>query len=226
MVVDGRAVEVRLLGINAPERGECWADESRSALTELTTGLTLTVVEAGTDQYDRLLAYVYAGSMNVNLALVTSGDALVIATEHDLLPEFLVAENEAVRLHIGLWSADACGPAREPSGIAIWAMEPDAPGRDDVNPNGEFVTLSNDGPDQDLTGWTLRDESSVHRFTFPDGFVLETGELVTVRSGCGTDTATDLYWCADGSVWTNSGDTAILLDDRGAVVERQRYFGD
>jgi micrococcal nuclease len=226
LLVDGTSVEVRLLGVNAPERDECWADHSRDVLDDLTAGQSLTVVGTDRDQYDRVLAYVYAGSTNLNLELIIDGAALAIATDHDLLPDFLVAEDEAVRLGAGLWAADACGPVRDETGVGIWAIEPDAPGRDDANPNGEFVTISNDGPDQDLTGWTLRDESSTHRFRFPDGFVLTSGSLVTVRSGCGTDTSTDLFWCADTTVWTNSGDTALLLDERGAVVERVRYFSD
>lgn len=226
MIVDGTPVEVRMLGINAPERGECWADESRSALTELTTGLTLTVVDAGSDQYGRTLAYLYDGPTNLNLSLVSSGSALALANEHELLPDFLAAEQDAVQLQRGMWAPGACGDAADAGGIGIWAYQPDAPGRDDENPNGEFVTISNDGPDRDMTGWQLRDESSVHRFVFPDGFVLRSRALVTVRSGCGADTTDDLYWCADGSVWTNSGDTVILLDPTGAVIERIRYFGD
>ena len=34
-IVDGGEEEVRLIGINAPERGECLADDARQALVEL-----------------------------------------------------------------------------------------------------------------------------------------------------------------------------------------------
>lgn len=225
VVLDGVSTEVRLLGINAPERDECWADAARDALHTMTDGALLTIVGSERDQFGRVLAYVYSVDVNLNLELVSAGHALVVASDHDLLPEFLAAEDDAVRLDRGLWAPDACGPALD-HGVRIWVIEPDAPGRDDTNPNGEFVAITNEGDDIDLTGWMLRDESSVHRYTFPDGFVLERGSIITVRSGCGTDQPPDLYWCAETTVWTNSGDTVLLLEPSGAIADRERYFGD
>lgn len=225
IVIDGVSTEVRLLGINAPERDECWADEARSSLESLTAGTSLTVVGSGRDQYGRLLGYVYASGANVNLALVAEGHAIVIATGHELLPEFLAAEDDAVRLDRGLWASDACGDSIDHA-VRIWGIEPDAPGRDDTNPNGEFVTITNEGDDIDLTGWMVRDESSVHRYTFPDGFILQRDAIIAIRSGCGVDQPPDLYWCAETTVWTNSGDTVLLLDPSGAIADRERYFGD
>lgn len=224
--VEDRTIEVRLLGINAPERGECWADEARTALEDALAGGNLSIVGEEEDQYGRLLAYLFLGVINVNRRLVLDGNAIAIAVEHDELPDFLAAEEEAIALERGLWSPAACGSTPDRFDVRIWAIEPDAPGRDDRNPNGEFVAITNEGPPADLTGWMLRDESSAHRYTFPDGFILADGEIVTVRSGCGDDSRPDLYWCADGPVWTNSGDTVILLDGLGAVVDRVRYMED
>lgn len=224
VVLDGVSTEVRLLGINAPERGECWADQARTALDGLATARSLTVVDHGIDQYGRVLAYLYDGPTNLNLSLVAAGHALVVASEHDLLPEFIAAEDDAVRLERGLWGPSACGDPIEHA-VGIWGIEYDAPGRDDLNPNGEFVLISNEGDDQDLTGWMVRDESSVHRYIFPEGFVLERDAIVTIRSGCGVDEFPDFYWCADTSVWTNSGDTVLLLEPTGAIADRVRYFG-
>ena len=53
IVIEGVSIEVRLLGINAPERDECWAEESRSALTAATAGRRLTVVGGEVDHYGR-----------------------------------------------------------------------------------------------------------------------------------------------------------------------------
>jgi len=74
------------------------------------------------------------------------------------------------------------------------------------NLNDEWVRIRNRGEVAvDLGGWVLKDTSASHRYTFPDGFVLEAGADVTVRTGCGADTATDLHWCNGGSaVWNNS----------------------
>ena len=223
---DGTAIEVRLLGINAPERGECWADEARTALSAALEGGGISVVGDERDQYGRLLGYLRSQTSNINRDLVANGHAIAIAVDHEDLPDFLAAEEEAISLERGLWSPTACGSSADRFDIRIWAMEPDAPGRDDRNPNGEFVALTNEGPDADLTGWVLRDESSAHRYRFPDGFVLATGEIIIIRSGCGTDARPDIYWCAEGTVWNNSGDTVLLLDHFGAVVDRVRYLED
>ena len=223
---DGTSIEVRLLGINAPERDECWADEARTALSTALEGGGISLVGDESDQYGRLLGYLRSETSNINRDLVINGHAIAIAVEHQDLPDFLAAEEEAIALERGLWNPTACGSSADRFDIRIWAIEPDAPGRDDRNPNGEFVALTNEGPDADLTGWVLRDESSAHRYRFPDGFVLATGEIITVRSGCGADARPDIYWCADGTVWTNSGDTVLLLDGFGAVVDRVRYFAE
>jgi micrococcal nuclease len=225
VTLDGESTEVRLLGINAPERDECWSQDSRDALILATTGSEFGLIGSEQDRFGRLLAYLYADGENLNEQQVSSGNAIALANDHDLLPDFLAAEEEAAALELGMWNPTACGPERTATGVRIWAIEPDAPGRDDRNPNGEFVSLTNDAAAADLSGWILRDESSQHRYTFPDGFVLDEGQIITVRSGCGNDTIEELYWCADGTVWTNSGDTVLLLDASGSIVERQRYSG-
>jgi len=226
VTVDGTEIEVRLLGINSPERGECWADEARATLEERVAEGDISLIGTEEDQYGRLLVYLYAGSTNINRRQVLDGSAIAMATEHDELPDFLAAEEEAIALERGWWNAAACGSEGIRAEVRIWSVEPDAPGRDDQNPNGEFVAITNDGPDADLSGWMLRDESSVHRYTFPDGFVLNSGGVMTIRSGCGQDEGSYSYWCADGTVWNNSGDTVLLLDPSGAIVDRVRYFGN
>jgi len=226
VTVEGDEIEVRLLGINSPEHGECWADEARATLEGTVAEGDVSLVGTEEDQYGRLLVYLFAGSTNVNRRQILDGSAIAIASEHAELPDFLAAEEEAIALERGWWNAAACGSTGARAEVRIWAIEPDAPGRDDQNPNGEFVAITNDGTDADLTGWMVRDESSVHRYTFPDGFVLGGGSVITIRSGCGQDEGSYSYWCADGTVWNNSGDTVLLLDPSGAIVDRVRYFGD
>lgn len=223
-VVDGAPVEVRLQGINAPERDECWADAARDALQGLVAGAEITLVGHDLDQFGRLLAVVYAGPLDVNRSLLEDGHAIATAGEHPLLADFLAAEADAFSRGRGLWARDACGPALD-HGVRILHLEPDAPGRDDTNPNGEFIQIANQGDAIDMTGWAIRDESSVHRFRFPAGFVLGAGAIVTVRSGPGVDAPDTLYWGADTTVWSNAGDTALLLEPSGAIADRVRYAG-
>lgn len=74
-----------------------------------------------------------------------------------------------------------------------------------------------------MTGWVLKDESASHRYSFPSGFNLVLGAAVRVHTGCGTDTAASLYWCQNGAVWNNDGDTAFLLDLNGNITDTYSY---
>jgi endonuclease YncB( thermonuclease family) len=219
--IDGAVEEVRIRRINAPEQGECWGDAARHITETILDGTEVMLTADGRDQYGRLLADVWADGTSVALSLIREGAALALSAGEDGAGGvFLEAEEAAYRAGSGLWAEDACGPASD-ARVAITEVRFDAPGPDDENPNGEWIVLGNDGPAAELTGWVLRDESSVHRFEFPEGFVLAQSADVVVRSGCGSDREDALFWCA-GAVWSNSGDTALLLDPHGNVVDRVR----
>lgn len=82
----------------------------------------------------------------------------------------------------------------------------------------ERVTVANaDATAVNLTGWTIIDEGTRNTYTFPV-FTLDPGVDVTVHSGVGNDTATDLYWGRSAPVWNNDGDLATLADANGTVV--------
>ena len=224
--MDGVEEEVRLLGINTPESDECFSSEAREATESLLGTAALSIEAAGErDQFGRLLGYAYADGSQVNLALVEGGYALALQTDHPRLAEFLAAEEAAYAAGAGLWAADACGPPF-PAVLGLVDLEPDPPGPDEDDLNGEWVLLANAGAEAaDLTGWVLRDESSQNRYRIPEGFLLGAGEAVAVHTGCGDDSSADLYWCADNPVWNNGGDTALLLDPAGNVAARLRYPG-
>jgi competence protein ComEC len=107
--------------------------------------------------------------------------------------------------------------------LALADVNADAAGDDRENLNDEYVVLENAGSDPlDLSGWTLADEAG-RTYAFPDGFELAAGEQVTVHTGSGTDTATDLYWGSGSPVWNNGGDTVVVRDADGDVVLREAY---
>lgn len=227
-LVDGSPVEIRLLGINAPEGDECFGDRARSALEGLlgTNPLTLVADAEDTDQFGRLLRYVFADGVNVNLTMLAEGYALAVQTGHSDEPEFVATSDAAAADGLGMWSADACGAATADSGLTIADYVFDPRGRDADDPNGEWVAIANTAPAPvDMTGWTLRDESTQNRYIFPGGFTLSGGAEVQIHSGCGTDTAADLYWCAANPVWSNGGDTIILQHPGGTITARERYAG-
>lgn len=224
---DGSTDRVRLLGINAPEDGECFSTEAAVELERLALGeeAVLVVDETDRDQYDRLLRYVEVGGGDMGAALVGGGFAVVRVSKPDVAREAELRrlEDEARQAERGLWSPSACGPPSDQAGrLEIVGLRLDAEGDDAKNLNDEWVEVQNTGDSAvDLTGWVVRDESSSHRFSFPQGFRLAPGATVRIRSGCGTASATELFWCTSGSaIWNNGGDTAFLLDPAGNIVDR------
>lgn len=230
--LNGVNERVRLIGINSPEAGECFAAEATAELRSLTVGTTVTLVtdRSGRDAFGRLLRYVFVedpqrGSVFVNRVLVEGGFAIANRYEPDTAraDELDVAQTSAQDAGRGLWATGACGPPA-PVDLVISAVNADAPGDDNDNKNGEWVTIRSRSGAADLTGFVLKDESASHRFSFPDGFVLGEGASVRVFSGCGSDSETNLYWCnARSAVWNNSGDTAFLLDPSGNIVAQLSY---
>jgi micrococcal nuclease len=226
VAVDGREESVRLIGVNAPERGECLFEEATAALADAVADgfVGLTVDETDRDEFGRLLRYVSVMGEDIGKGLV--GEGLAVARRYPpdtaRADDYAAAEKEAMAAGLGLWSDIPCGATAGP--LHLGAIEPDASGDDGDNPNGEWVEVVNASDEVvSLEGWGLKDESSRHRFAFPPGSTLDPGETVRILSGCGTDTSTVLHWCAEGPVWTNSGDTAFLLAPGGAVVDRLSY---
>jgi hypothetical protein len=105
--------------------------------------------------------------------------------------------------------------------VAVGDVRTDPPGDESQMPNDEWIEIVSTGAAVDLTDWGVQDESSSHRFAFPDGFRLPAGAAVRIRTGCGEDTATDLHWCITGSaVWNNDGDTVFLTDPAGNIHDQ------
>jgi micrococcal nuclease len=226
---DGTRVELRLLGINAPEGDECYGNQARSALEEWLTDSKMTLVadDEEADQFGRVLRYVYVDGTNVNLAMIEAGNALAIQTGHAQDQVFAETSDAAAAAGLGMWATDACGSDTDLPALAIVDYVYDPRGRDADNPNGEWVAIANTGTTPvAMEGWILRDESTQNRFRFPNEFSLKAGGEAVIHSGCGTDTASDLYWCASDPVWSNGGDTIVLQSPDGTIVARDRYVGE
>ena len=107
--------------------------------------------------------------------------------------------------------------------VEVAEINADADGDDRENLTGEYVTFENTGDEPiDLSGWTVEDEAA-RSYEFPQGFALDPGATVTLRSGSGTDTDTELYWGSGSPIWNNDGDTVILTTDDGERVLEVRY---
>lgn len=227
VTLDGVEERVRLIGIDAPESGECMSAEATAALEALTRSDILLVPDVNDrDQYGRLLRYVEAGEVFVNEELVRRGLALAREYPPDVARQALLSDAQAVAKAAsrGLWSPTACGAASAAE-VEISSVNANPPGDETQNLNEEWIDVTNNGTTNlDLTGWVIRDESASHRFTFEAGFKLAAGAKVRLHTGCGEASESDLYWCMTGSaVWNNDGDTVFLLDANGNIVVSRNY---
>lgn len=239
-VIDGDTVKlqngekVRLLGINTPERGQPYYEESTNRLKELIENKEVTLEKDvdDKDQYGRLLRYIFLNGENVNVKLVKEGLATVyiIPPNVKYKSELKEAENEAKSLKINIWKPpEQVGKEKicDNRCIKISYFHWDAAGNDCDNLNDEYVIFKNNcSYSCNLTGWTVKDESSRDPYVFPT-FIIKSGLTVTLYTGCGTDTNTELYWCSSGhtcnAIWNNNGDTLYLRNSNGELVLSYLY---
>lgn len=105
-------IRVRLLNINTPERRQRGWTEARDCLERLVRGrdLRLRFAQPGQppagDRYDRVLAYVFVGNVNVNVEIVRQGWSPYWTRygEGRFPDEFRRAEAEARAKRRGLWA--------------------------------------------------------------------------------------------------------------------------
>lgn len=237
IVIDGEAVDVRLDGINAPELNECWGREATVLLTALVADKQLVLVdgESDTDQFGRLLRYAYLETGNglefINATMVADGNAVAVQNGGPYQSSLKALEARAYQSGKGMWGTLVCGDEealqadRPVVRVGKIQYDPDGPDNDALDQ--EYVTFVNEGYGRvDFSGWTVRDESSTNRFTFPKGTVLAPGDEVTVVTGCEGGPANSLQWCSDTPVWSNGGDTVIVSDTLGNAVIWYSYTGE
>ncbi len=228
-VLDGDTFElnnskkVRLIGINSPERGEIYYDESRRKLKDLIEGKKVFMEKdkEEKDRYGRLLRYVYLEEEMVNLLMVENGYAIHYLFEPNTFYGNLFenAEKSAMESESGLWSFvsdDNCSVC-----LVLEEFNWNADGNDCKNPNGEWVSFRNRCDfDCNITGWTVSD-SGRNEYKF-EVFLLSPGSSFVLFSGEGNNTDKEIYWNRKGAcpaVWNNDGDTLFLRDSLGYIAE-------
>jgi micrococcal nuclease len=119
----GRTYHVRLLGIDTPETVhpqkpvQCFGREASAAAKALLEGQSVRMVKdvEDTDQYDRLLRYVYLGPEMANARLVANGYASIYTyppnVRHTHL--FVDLQRTAREDERGLWAPDTCDGQKE-----------------------------------------------------------------------------------------------------------------
>jgi len=102
---------VRLVGIDAPERGQPQGSAARRGLAARVGGRVVQVIERGTDSYGRTLGRVLVAGEDANAAQVRDGFAWVYRRfEND--PALIAQEAEARAARRGLW--------RDPEPLPPW----------------------------------------------------------------------------------------------------------
>jgi hypothetical protein len=95
----------------------------------------------------------------------------------------------------------------------------------DTVPENDYVTVSNSTSESfDLTDWWMKGEAQSGRYDFPDGFILYGYGSVNIRSGIGTDTASDLYIGLTYSIWMDPYNCAYLRYEDGTLLDKKCVY--
>lgn len=151
-VIDGDTVELvggerlRLIGIDAPERGTCFADESADILEFSISGKVLRL-EPGMserDRYGRRLGYLHDGETFINQLLVTRGAAIAKEYPPDTIyaASFSREQAQASAAGRGLWGL--CGGLHDAGAIDPETNEQEPPSADcaikgNISSSGEHI---------------------------------------------------------------------------------------
>ena len=118
----GRSERVRLVGVDAPERGRCYASEAAAAARRLSLGRDVVLrgdpTQDTRDRYGRLLAYVWLpGGRDLGFQLIRGGYARAYVFERpfERLAAYRRAEADAKRLSRSVWRCAAPSSAAGPS---------------------------------------------------------------------------------------------------------------
>jgi endonuclease YncB( thermonuclease family) len=111
-VVDGDTADVRLQSgmmrvrlhaVDAPERDQPQGAASKAALSRLIFGRNVMVEPIEQDRYDRLVARLWLGELDVNAEMIKQGRAWVYRRYADD-PTYCAYEKEARDQRLGLWA--------------------------------------------------------------------------------------------------------------------------
>ena len=111
----GRETEVRLYGIDAPEFGQAYGEQSTKAFRKLLAAHEVGIKPVTTDQYGRTVAIVFADGKNICEAMVADGRAWVYTKycTKSFCGKWRKDEENARKARLGLWKKDLPRPPWE-----------------------------------------------------------------------------------------------------------------
>jgi len=103
LVLDGRRqVDVRLLGVDAPEGGQAYGSACRRTLSNLVFGKTVAIQVVDIDRYERSVSRVTVDGRDAGLEMIRAGCAWHYRQYLDDVA-YAAAEQDARRARRGLW---------------------------------------------------------------------------------------------------------------------------
>ena len=104
-VLRGREqVKVRLLDIDAPEKGQAFGNRSKQSLSDLCFSTTAKLDRSGKDRYGRTLATIYCNGVNANAEQVRRSMAWVYEGYAPMKSLLYRVQAEAKAARRGLWA--------------------------------------------------------------------------------------------------------------------------
>jgi len=204
-VLDGDTVElddgrhIRLANINTPEKKLAYSELAKNYL-EYFIGKKIEMESLGGDKYGRTLGRLYFNEDYINLEIVGRGFAHSYLVFDGEERRFSKAEENARENRLGVWK-------ESPYSECVDAT---------INKYDEYVIIF-DSCDLDVTGWTIKDESTkMYRFS------QDAGDELVLYSGKGEDTAEKRYWGRE-SIWNDDGDRIFIRDSNGLLVFYDSY---
>jgi len=193
---DGR--KIRLLNINAPEKGRAWSKEATNFLKQFENE-TIELDKEGIGIYGRILGRIYAGDY-INLEMVRLGLVHTSHLEDEEIKEFRKVEEKARKSGIGLWERS--------NYYGCLTVE--------INKKEEYVVIMSQC-ESDFEGWTLKDEST-RNYKFEE--IKEKDFIIYSDSGANEE---GKYYWGRGKAWNDDGDSIFIRDENGFLVYYDSY---
>ncbi len=222
VVIDGVEYSIRYIGIDAPEvqNNEWYGSDAKDANADLVSGKDVLLEKdvSDTDQYGRLLRYVYLVDgtfVNAELVLLGVAESRAYPPDTKYYDDMETLEQEAKSEGLGLWQVK---PTEEFTSNTSGAANVQII---DVDKRAEYVDIQNIG-DQivSIEKWTLRSDKGDQDCLLSG--TLEPGEILRIWA-LASDGEKDGFNCRfSNNIWNNSEpDPAVLFD--ASFTEMDRY---
>jgi endonuclease YncB( thermonuclease family) len=216
-VIDGDTIvasskNIRLLGINCPEKGEEYFEEASEFLEKriLNKTVELRFENERYDKYNRVLAYVFLNEKNVNLELVEKGFANFYFPSKESPYQSFFEESWENCLNSNL---NLCEKSLDSCSNCIIL--------DSFDFEKETFTFSNlCSFSCNLTNWKVKGQGRKY-FIFPSIILFPSQKLFLIV-GEGKNNSTTFFWEED-SAFINRGDTLFLRDSKNKLVLWKNY---